>query len=121
MTSWGAEVSPRFKARLAGVFEVLEALTSRGGQVLVLGRLVVSGDAAATAASILEHEQLFWLGFALSLIGVVCHIVWGASVLRVVQACEQERLSICLVRHSRGMRDSGGCGRPLRRSDARPN
>lgn len=72
-----AEASPRFKARLAGVFEALEGLTSAFGQVVVLGRLVVSGNAAATAANILGHERLFWLGFASSLVGVACHVVWA--------------------------------------------
>ncbi len=45
-----AEASPRFKARVAGVFEMLEGMTS--------------------------HERLFWLGFVSSLIGVACHIAW---------------------------------------------
>lgn len=71
-----AEKSPRFKARLAGVFEALEGMTSAFGQVAVLGRLVVSGNAAATAANILGHERLFWLGFASSLLGVAFHIAW---------------------------------------------
>ena len=72
-----AEASPRFKARLAGVFEFLEGLTSASGQVLILGRLIVSGNAVATAANIQGHARLFWLGFALSLIGVVFHIAWA--------------------------------------------
>jgi Domain of unknown function (DUF4386) len=46
--------------------------------VFVLGRLIVSGNAAATAANILGHERLFWLGFVSSLIGVACHIAWTA-------------------------------------------
>jgi hypothetical protein len=71
-----AEASPRFKARMAGVFEVLEGMTSAFGQVFVLGRLVVFSDAAATAANILGHQPLFWLGFVSSLIGVACHIAW---------------------------------------------
>jgi uncharacterized protein YhhL (DUF1145 family) len=70
------EASPRFKARIAGVFEALEGLTSAFGQVVVLGRLVVAGNAAVTAANILGHEGLFWLGFASSLLGVAFHIVW---------------------------------------------
>jgi hypothetical protein len=80
-TAWTeriAEGSPRFKARVAGVFEALEGLTSAYGQVAVLGGLVVSGNAAATAANILGHERLFWLGFASSLLGVAFHIVWIA-------------------------------------------
>ena len=71
-----AEASPRVRARVAGVFEMLEGMTSSFGQVFVLGRLTVSGNAAATAANILGHERLFWLGFVSSLIGVACHIAW---------------------------------------------
>jgi Domain of unknown function (DUF4386) len=71
-----AVASPRFRARVAGVFEALEGLTSAYGQVVVLGRLVVFASAATTASNILGHERLFWLGFASSLIGVACHIVW---------------------------------------------
>jgi Domain of unknown function (DUF4386) len=76
MTDRIAETSPRFKARMAGACQLLEALTAGFGQVIVLDRLVVSGDAAATAANILGHERLFWLGFASSLIGVAFHIAW---------------------------------------------
>ena len=76
MTDRITEASPRFKARMAGVFEVLEGMTSAFGQVFVLGRLVVFSDAAATAANILGHQPLFWLGFVSSLIGVACHIAW---------------------------------------------
>jgi flagellar biosynthesis protein FliQ len=70
------ETSPRLKARMAGVFEMLEGMTSSYGQVFVLGRLIVAGNAAATAANILGHERLFWLGFVSSLVGVACHIAW---------------------------------------------
>src|ERR1700687_6007168 len=75
-----AEASPRFKARMAGVSQLLEALTATFGQVIVLGRLVVSGNAAATAANILGHERLFWLGFASSLMGVAFHIAWALLI-----------------------------------------
>src|SRR5512137_1511990 len=73
----GTDASPRLKARIAGLFEALEGLTSAGGQVLIHDRLMVRGNAAATAASLLAHERLYWLGFALSLIAVVFHIVWA--------------------------------------------
>lgn len=71
------ETSPRFKARLAGVCEALEGMTSSFGQVFVLGRVVVTGNAAATAVNILGHERLFWLGFTSSVIGVAFHIAWS--------------------------------------------
>jgi hypothetical protein len=62
---------------MAGVFQLLEGMTATFSQVIVLGRLVAFGNAAATAANILGHERLFWLGFASSLIGVVFHIAWA--------------------------------------------
>src|SRR6266480_2823810 len=76
MTQPNTETSPRLKARMAGVFELLEALTSGFGQVIVPGMLVVSGNAAATAANILAHGSLFRLSILAALIGLVCHIVW---------------------------------------------
>lgn len=68
-----AEASPRFKAKIAGVFYLLTGLTAFD-LFFVLGRLVVYGDAAATATNILAHEPLFRLGFAAELIGVSCYI-----------------------------------------------
>jgi len=77
--------SLRIKARLAGVFQLLEAVTAGFGQVIVLDRLVVSGDAAATAANILGHERLVWLGFASSLIGVAFHIAWALLLYELLK------------------------------------
>jgi len=71
------EWSPKAKARLAGVFEALEGFTSSYGQMTVLGQLMVAGNTAATAANILQHETLFRLGFASSVLGVVFHLAWA--------------------------------------------
>jgi hypothetical protein len=77
MNAGADAMSPRLKARMAGACQLLEALTAGFGQVIVLDRLVVAGNAAATAANILGHERLYWLGFASSLIGVVFHLGWA--------------------------------------------
>jgi Domain of unknown function (DUF4386) len=69
------EMSPRLLARMAGVFYVLEGLTSVFGQLIVPGRLVVSAAAAVTAANILGNVSLFRLGLAASLLAVAFHIV----------------------------------------------
>lgn len=71
------ERSPRSLARMAGVFQLLGYLTATFGQVVVVDRLVVAGNAAATAVNILGHERLFWLGFASSVTGVVFHLAWA--------------------------------------------
>lgn len=67
------EASPRLRARIAGVFYLLEMLMG-GFAVFVGGRLFVSGDAAATATNILTHPSLFQFGFAANVIQFVCYI-----------------------------------------------
>jgi Domain of unknown function (DUF4386) len=66
--------SPRLKARIAGVFYLLEMLTGGFAILFVSGRLFVSGDAAATATNILAHQSLFQLGFTANLIQFACYI-----------------------------------------------
>jgi hypothetical protein len=71
MTEQIREGSPRFKARMAGVFYLLNGGT--GFAYSVRGRLVVPGDAAATAANILAHERLFRMAMAADLVGVAAY------------------------------------------------
>src|SRR5579864_3752061 len=85
MTQRIAQASPRFKARMAGVCQLMEAVTAASGQVIILGKLVVAGNAAATAANILGHERLFWFGFVLSLIGVAFHIAWALLMYELLK------------------------------------
>src|SRR5438132_1581558 len=69
-----ADPSPRAKARLTGAFYLATILAGVFAQGFVAERLVVSGNAAATAANILTHESLFRLGFAVYLIEMACQI-----------------------------------------------
>jgi hypothetical protein len=91
-----AETSPRSLARTAGVFQFLEGLTATFGEVVVLDRLVVSGEAAATATNLLSHQRLFWLGFASSVIGVICHLVWALLIYELFKAVSR-RISLFAV------------------------
>ena len=68
-----AGVSPRLKARLAGLLYFLTGVVAFD-EFAVLGRLVVHGDPAATAANILAHQTLFRLGFAAQIIAQVLQI-----------------------------------------------
>src|SRR5437870_5750093 len=74
MTQRITEMSPRFLARMAAVLGVLEGVASVNGQLRIPGRLVVTTDAAATAANILGHESLFRLGLALCVLAVAFNI-----------------------------------------------
>jgi hypothetical protein len=53
-----AEASPRFKARIAAVLYLLIFVAIPFAELFVRGRLVVYGDAAATATNIVAHEPL---------------------------------------------------------------
>ena len=68
--------SPVLMARTAGLFALLEALTSGFGQVIVPRMLVVPGDGATTAANVLAHSLLFRLSIVAALIGVGATFAW---------------------------------------------
>jgi len=72
MTERLREASPRFKARIAGVLYLIIFVTAAFAEIFVRGRLVVRGDAAATATNILAHESLYRLGGVADLINLAC-------------------------------------------------
>jgi len=69
-----ADMSPRAAARITGAFYLLTVLAGLIAEVFISDRLVVSGDAAATAANILSHEPLFRFGFTVYLIEMAAQI-----------------------------------------------
>jgi hypothetical protein len=72
MTEGIREASPRLKARIAGVLYLIIIVAAGFAELFVRGRLIVSGDAAATAANILAHEALYRSGAAAVLIYLPC-------------------------------------------------
>ena len=65
-------MDPRLKARIAGLLYLIGAIAGASAEIFIRGKLVVGGNAAATAANILAHEWLFRLGGAGDVISVVC-------------------------------------------------
>src|SRR5205085_4900323 len=72
ITKGSTEVSPRLKARVAGVAYLMNFAFAPG--MIAISKFVIPGEAAATATNFLAHEALFWLGFAGNLIAVAGYI-----------------------------------------------
>ena len=66
------ERSPNFYARIAGVLYLLLIIFNSFDVVYVLYRIIVPGDAAATASNIMASESLFRMGLVSHLFGVLC-------------------------------------------------
>ena len=63
-----AKASPRLKARIAGALYLVSGQAFSFSEFSVRGKLVVDGNAAATAQNILSNETLYRLGFAAELL-----------------------------------------------------
>jgi len=76
--------SPRFLARMVVVGYLL-LLISGFDLFFVLPRLLVHGDAAATAAAIQAHQGLFLVGFASALLGVAAYLMITTLLYRLLE------------------------------------
>ena len=66
------ETSPRFMARMAGVFYLMDFAFAPA--MFAGSKFVVPGDATVTATNMLTHESLFRLGFAGNMIALATYI-----------------------------------------------
>lgn len=71
MKAQHAETSPRVLARIGGALYLLIIAIGLFGEMFVRNKIVVSGDAAATAANIRSMESLWRLGIAAELVLLV--------------------------------------------------
>jgi Domain of unknown function (DUF4386) len=69
-----ARIAPQFYARIGGVLYLLIIAAGLFAEALVRNRLVVPGDAAATARNITDHAFMFRIGIAADLSTFVCAV-----------------------------------------------
>jgi Domain of unknown function (DUF4386) len=81
-TPWLGDSSPVTKARIAGFFWLLTILMGMAA-FLIGGRLIVSGDAAATAANITAHATLYRFSFVANLVATVCYLTVTVYIYRL--------------------------------------
>jgi hypothetical protein len=75
MSTGAPGMSPRVKARLAGLLYLVIIVGGAFAQIFVRDELVVSGDPAATARNITSHELLYRSGFAVEVFYLLCGIL----------------------------------------------
>ena len=74
MTDPVTQARPRLYARIAGGLYLIFIVGGVFAEIFVRGRLVVHGDAAATAHNIQAHELLYRLGFVVEVFYCVCNV-----------------------------------------------
>jgi hypothetical protein len=74
MTDRAIETSPQLYARIGGGLYLIIIVIGLFGEAFVRDRLIVSGDAAATAANIISHESLWRFHIAAELFLLICAV-----------------------------------------------
>ena len=69
-----SEFSPKLYARIGGVLYLYIILAGIFVELFVRGKLVVSGDAAATASNIMAHEARWRVAFSAEVLWLVCAV-----------------------------------------------
>jgi len=75
MTDRSVETSPQLYARIGGVLYLIIIVIGLFGEAFVRERLIVSGDAVATAAKLRSMESLWRFHIAAELVLLICAVV----------------------------------------------
>src|SRR5262245_53215521 len=82
--------SRRRQARLAGFLYVFMIATGLPGLILIPSRLIVPGDAAATAAHLSASETLFRVGIASELFHQVVFLYVALALYRLLEPVSRD-------------------------------
>ncbi|WP_249998486.1 DUF4386 domain-containing protein [Actinoplanes sp. M2I2] len=88
---------PRTLARLAGLLYLILAVLGGWAQLEARGSLLVAGDAARTAANIVEHETLFRLGLVADILMATVFVLLGLVLHRLLHHVHERAATALLV------------------------
>ena len=83
--------SSKKTARLAGLLWLLTAATAGFSLVYVRSKLVVFGDAAATASNIIAFESLFRAAIASYILSQIVSLFFGVTIFRLFKGAANEQ------------------------------
>jgi hypothetical protein len=89
--------STKKAARVAGLLYLVNAATGFFGIVYVPGRLIVSGNAAATANNVLASERLFRLGIVSELICAAEYVFVLWALYRLLAGVNKTHASLMVI------------------------
>jgi hypothetical protein len=84
-----AKISPQLYARSCGVLYLYIFVAGSFAELFVRAKLIVSSDAAATAANIMSHESLFRLGFSGELLHLACDVAAAMLLYALLRPVDQ--------------------------------
>jgi hypothetical protein len=97
MTDRIEERSPRKTARIAGLWYLLAGLPAPFSLVYIPSKLLVSGDAAATARNILASEMLFRLGIVGNLLSQIGFIFVSLALYQLLKPVNKNMAALMVI------------------------
>lgn len=85
MTSQATKISPQKYARIAVLLYIVVIVAGVFAQFFVRSRLIIPGDAAATAANIMASEWLFRFSIASDLIATLCYFLLAFALYALLK------------------------------------